>query len=249
MNDLKSDETVSAVKTASIWERIRAVFLAPSTLPARLSPEFPWLDVLLITTAIAMIGVFAIPDSAFLDPMQDPVNRRGRPVEVTSSPDVIARWGRIMGMIAVIATHPAVALALAGALTLIFGIFLRGPSGFREYLGVAAHVMLIPALGTLISVAIALLTGRAPGIESVTESSNGLRLVLAIDPAVIWMLIATGFAVAAMDARRSGLRSGIVLVIAYLVLSLAGSTLLDRVSASASAEPATDPTAEVEPAG
>lgn len=248
LNDSSPVGHPSAGKTAPIQERIRAVFLAPSTLPGRLSPDFPWLDVLLITTVIAMLGVFAIPDSAFLEPMQDAVTRRGDPVEVTSPPHVIARWGRIMGMLATLATHPAVALAFAGALALIFGVFLRGPMNFREYLGVATHMMLIPALGTLISIVIALITGGSGDVEAASSGSEGIRLVLSIDPAVIWMLIATGVAISAMDTRRSGVRAGLVLVGAYLVLSLAGSTLLDRVSQT-SAEEVEAPGSAVEPAG
>src|SRR5687768_8065843 len=100
-----------------------------------------------------------LPAEHFLARMQAPVNRLGRPVEVTSSPEEIVRWGRYLEVLSALAAHPLVAFGIAGLLTLVFSWLRHGRGTFRQYLAVASHALLISALGTLVALAIRLATG------------------------------------------------------------------------------------------
>src|SRR5690606_6418418 len=121
----------------SFRTRVRHTFLAPSKLAADLRHAAPWLDVLLVSTAVALLSVALMPDEVFTESMSSPVTRRGEPVEITSSPEAVARWGRGMGMLATIATHPLIAFTLAGILTLLFSVLGRGRASFQEYLALS----------------------------------------------------------------------------------------------------------------
>lgn len=217
-----------------LWPRIRDSFVAPGRLVAQLRDRTPWMDVLIISTAIAMIGLLTMPDEVFVEPMREAVNRRGRPVEITSPPEEIARWGRGIGMLATLATHPVVAATLAGALTLFFSIFGRGAGTYRDYLSLTAHAFLIPAVGTIAAVAIRLAGG--PGSGDLTlgglaggyGSAPGLMLaaLLAIDPFIVWMLVVIGVGASYIDPRHSRVRSPLILLGVYFALVVASTAIL-----------------------
>lgn len=194
-------------------------------------PGLPWLDVLLISTAIAVLSVATVPDQFFLEPMEAPVSRRGEPVEVVSSPEVIANWGRGLGMLATLGTHPVVAVVIAGAVTLLFVTFFRAPATFRDYLSLTSHALLIPAVGTIVSIAVRWIAGGPllPGFTTVSGEPRGAFEVglLAIDPFVVWMMIALAFATHSLDPRRSRLQASLLLVGGYLLLVFASTALVN----------------------
>lgn len=216
--------------TAGILARIRAAFTAPSQLPRLISPDLPWLDVLLISTAVAILAVNFVPAEAFVEPMREAVSRRGEPVEISSSPEVIAAWGRGMGMLATLATHPVVAAVLAGVFTLLFTTFFRGSATFRHYLSLTSHVLLIPALGTVVAIlAQSIITGRG-WIDALSArlGDGGFfgAVVAGVDPFVVWMLVALAFAVHGLDPARSRLQATLILLTGYLILVGSSAALL-----------------------
>jgi hypothetical protein len=217
---------------APLGERIRATFLAPRQLWDRLEGAVPWLDVLYISTIVAVLSVFAVPEEVFIDPMQDAVTRRGEPVEITSPPAEIVRWGRAMAMLATLATHPMIAFMVAGFLTLVFSVLGGGRGTYREYLSLSCHVLLIPALGTILAVLVRLITGIAGAdpFALFDLESRGLlaATVLSIDPFVVWMLVVLGIATAQVDGKREPWRAVVVLLGAYLVLLVVTAGLATR---------------------
>lgn len=208
--------------------RIRDTFLAPRRLAGELAGSTPWLGVLLLSTAIAALAVFTAPDDVFLEPMRSAVTRRGAPVEITSDPDVIVRWGRAMGMLAAIATHPIIAFVLAGVLTIVFSILGRGRGSFLEYLSLSSHGLLIPALGTLLLLAVTAVSRMAgagdPFIRLRPDGGGGDALVstlVSFDPFVAWMLVVLGIGVSHFDQRRSAVATTGILLAGYLVFVVA----------------------------
>jgi hypothetical protein len=213
--------------------RVRDTFLSPARLVQRLRGPAPWLDVLLISTVVALLSVALMPDEVFTASMSDPVTRRGEPVEITSSPEAVARWGRGMGLLATIATHPLIAFTLAGILTLLFSVLGRGRASFQEYLSLSSHGLLIPALGTLIAIAIRLATGAATGSLGITalfDPATAPNLLsaalLSTDPFIIWMMGMVALAVHAFDPRHSRAVAVLVLVGGYLVFVFTSTALL-----------------------
>jgi hypothetical protein len=216
-----------------LWPRIRDTFVAPARLVQRIRAGKPWIDVLLISTFVAVLGVLTMPDEIFLEPMRDAVTRRGRPVEITSPPAEVARWGRIIGMLATLATHPVVAVTLAGALTFIFSVIGRGAGTFRDYMSLTAHALLIPAVGTVVAGFVRLTGGLSAGgltLDSFMAAGDQGNLLLAallsVDPFIIWMLVVLAIGVHGVDRRNSMTRAGILLIGAYLTLVVASTAIL-----------------------
>ena len=128
--------------------------IAPRRLFRTFGPYAPWLGALAISTLIAVIATAGIPDSVFVEQVRDPTDRLGRPVTVTSDPATIGRWGRIMAAFSAVIFQPMLALGLAGVLALIFGTPPRRAVSYVQYLAVTTHALLIPALGSLLLLAI-----------------------------------------------------------------------------------------------
>jgi hypothetical protein len=190
------------------------------------------MDVLLISTVIAVLSVLLVPDEIFTEQMTDPVSRRGRPVELTSPPEQIARWGRAMGMLGTLATHPMIAFVIAGLLTLIFTRIGRGRGGFMSYLSLSAHALLIPAAGTLVWMAIHLTVGQAATggpLSALIGAPSASRTLLAalwsVDPFLLWMLVALAIGVREIDGRRSAVAAAAILIPSYLLVLVAGAYL------------------------
>jgi len=212
--------------------RIRDTFLAPRRLAARLVGTAPWVDALLVSTVVALLMVATAPDDVFIDQMRDAVTRRGQPVEITSPPAEVARWGRYLAMLGTLGTHPLVALTLAGVLTLVFTILGGGQGGFREFLSLTSHAMLIPAAGSVVAIVVRLSTGMGPGGWGGAFVAPGdapnllLAALLSIDPFIIWMLVVIGIGIHGFDPRRSAPRATLLLVGTYFVVVVASTALL-----------------------
>jgi hypothetical protein len=219
--------------------RVRDTFLAPGRMARLLRPSNPWLDVALLSTGVAIVSVLAIPDDVFLTAMDGAVNRRGEPVEIVSSPEAIVRWGRALAMLGTLATHPIFIFALAGLLTLVFGIVGRGRGTFIDFLSLSSHAMLIPALGTVLNHVLQL-GANAAGIDAMAPGAGLATGVLSsaaagVDPFILWMLVVVAIGAHHLDARHGPLPSSLLLIAGYLVLVFARAALLQPETAGASA--------------
>jgi hypothetical protein len=154
------------------------------------------------------------------------VNRRGRPVEITSDLPTIARYGRMLGMLAALAMHPMIVLAAAGALALLFSVLLRGEGRYLQYLSIAAHASLIAAVGTLAAAAVGLAGGTEPrGITPAllplaAPGSFPYRLLAGLDLFTIWSLLVAALGVSLVNRRRSFASAAAVLLGVYAAVAL-----------------------------
>jgi hypothetical protein len=217
---------VNAPLAPPLHRRILQTFVAPRRLFADFHQDTPWFDVLLISTVAAIAAATLLPDDLFLAQVENPVDRLGRPVVVTSSPETVVHYGRYMAMMSAIAGHPILAFALAGLITLAFTVLGGGAGSYRQYLAVVSHALLIPALGTVLLIAanavvsapvsfnLALL---APGLS---HGGLALRLLAGIDPFTVWMLVVCAAGVAALDRRRSWAGASALLLLLYVALDL-----------------------------
>ncbi len=218
--------------------RILDTFLAPRRLAGHLAGSTPWLGILLISMAVAILAVLSVPDEVFLEPMRDAVTRRGVPVEVTSDSQVVVRWGRMLSMLATLATHPIVAFVLAATLTGVFTVLGRGHGSFPEYLSLVSHGLLIPAFGTLVMLAVRA-AGNALGagdllmrFDSAGGAENGIAgSLLSVDPFIVWMLIVLGIGTSTFDGRRGPWVAAGILLAVYLGFLLLTRAVLSGVPA------------------
>lgn len=215
---------------APLGRRVLQTFFAPADLFRRSGGYAPWVGPLLLSTLVAVVAVLAIPDEAYR--MTEPaVNRRGRPVEITSDLATIARYGRMLGMLAALAMHPLIVLAAAGVLALLFSVVLRGEGRYLQYLAIAAHASLVAALGTLVAAAVALATGAEPrGITPALlplapPGSFVQRLLEGFDVFTMWALLVAALGVSLVNRRRSFASAAAVLLGVYAAAAVAVAAL------------------------
>lgn len=204
-----------------------AVFVSPFRLFERLRARPSWIAPLVAAIAVGILVIVALPDQVFVDGMQGATTRRGVPVEITSAPEVVAHWERLRLGLGVAVTHPIKVLLLAGLCTAAFGRRDGARDvGFVHHFALAAHVLLISALGALVvlpfQVAAADPTLAAsvglviPGLEA-----YGLvgRLIAAVNPFTAWMLAAAAMGVGVLERRPVALP---LFVLGALYLALLG---------------------------
>lgn len=207
-------------------------FVSPVRLFRRFGDWTPWFGVLAISTAVAMLAAATQPPEVFLDQMEEPVNRRGAPVEITSPPADIVRYGRMLATFSALVGHPMIAVALAGALTLIFTVLGGGGVPFIRYLALVSHALLIPALGAILVVTAHAVTG-APvdsGLGSLAAAAGlqggAAEFLRGIDPFHLWMLVVVAIGVATLEGRRSRGQALAILLGVYLAANLATIALV-----------------------
>lgn len=202
-----SAAAVPATLGYSLAERLRDTFVAPRRLFANLSVDSPFAGVLAIATLIGIVAVAAEPAEYFLAQMEDPVNRRGAPVEITSSPAQIVLWGRAMAMLSALVAHPLLALGGAGVLTILFSWLGRGEGEYRRYLVVAAHGLLIASAGMLAAVFLRAITGNVDALPTVGTllgvAPGGIAggILHGINLFTLWMLAVVACGVGAIERR------------------------------------------------
>jgi hypothetical protein len=213
------------------WQRVGLTFTSPRRLFATSPETLPWVGVLLLSTAVAMIAAAALPPDYFLAQMEGAVNRRGAPVEITSEPAEIVRWGRYLYMFSAAAGHPLVVLAIAGILMLLFGV-PRAAARFGRYMPVAVHGSLILAVGALVANGMIMLTGdprMEPTLASVLAplGADPARspFLAAINIFSLWSIAVLAIGVAEIDRIGSWLRPAALLLGLYLLFAFFASLL------------------------
>ncbi|MET0397221.1 MAG: YIP1 family protein [Longimicrobiaceae bacterium] len=213
----------AAAAPAPLGRRVLQTFLAPADLFRASRGYAPWMGPVLLSTLVAMVAVLAIPDQAF-ELTEPPVNRRGRPVEVTSGLETIALYGRMLRMLSALAMHPLIVLAAAGVLALLFSVLLRGEARYLQYLSIAAHASLVAALGTLVAAVVALLRGAEPrGITPAllplaAPDGFAYRLLEGLDLFTLWALLVAALGVSLVNRRRSFASAAALLLGVYVAL-------------------------------
>jgi hypothetical protein len=212
---------------ARLPARIAHTFASPRRLAEAVRERPRWLDVLLISTAVAIVAVALMPPEPFLEAARNAVDRRGTPVEITSSPEEIVRWGRYLGMLSALVGHPMIAFSLAGLLTLVFTLVPRGSIRFVEHLSLVSHALLILALGDLVVIAFRAGTGGsgdplslAPLGGLFAADSLPREVLTLINPFHLWILVVLAVGIATLDARRARSSSLAILIGGYLALAL-----------------------------
>ena len=205
-----------------LHRRVLQTFFSPRELFQSFGESPPWLGPLLLSVAVAMVLVLAAPDVAFVEMSEGAVTRRGEPVVITSSPEEIARFGRLYGLLVALVREPLFAFAAAGALALVFSVFSEVPHGeatYRQYLAITTHVFLIGALGSLVALGVAALRGGeleavSPALllPSPDPGSYLFRLLSSVDIFSVWALAVAALGVSLVNRRRSWASAAGVLI-------------------------------------
>lgn len=222
----------TATEPRPLTRRIRDTFVAPRRLAAGITEDSPWVDVLVITTVVAMVAAALLPAEYFLAQVETPVDRLGRPVEVTSPPEEIVRWGRLLQMFSAAVMHPMIVVMVAGLITLLFSVVGGGGVEMRRYLALTSHAFLISALGVVLATVVQIATGApevqpslAPLLGDAAGGAFPLRVLALLNPFTLWMLGVLALGISEMDRRRSFAATAGVLLGLYLALAAVLATL------------------------
>lgn len=219
------------LRTRSLSARLWATIFAPGRLFHAVRLGAPWVDALLVATLLAAAAAAGQPDPVYLEQVEGAVDRRGRPVEITSPPEVIVAWNRGLAFLSALAAHWMIAFALAGILALLFTVLRGGRAEFGRYLSLASHVLVIPALGSVLLLPLQWAVGdpslTASPAALLGEVPDGLlgRALASADLFSIWALVLLGTGAAVVNDRRSPLGPLAALLLAYLALLLATAAL------------------------
>lgn len=214
-----------------LHERVVEVFAAPRRLFARFEAWTPWLGALLLSTLLAAAVSGLQPDDFYLAQTENPVNRRGEPITITTGPAGRVFWGRLLTMLGTLVSHPTFAFAIAGLLTLLFTVLGRGRAGFLQYLTVTSHALLIGGVGALATALIRWSVGGADFLLSPAllfePGAVGLlpRLASALDLFTLWMIGVLAVGVSTLDGQRSWPAAAALLAGVYLAVTAATATL------------------------
>ncbi len=203
-------------------QRVIEVFVAPGRLFRELRERPVWLGALILVVLVGICVAATVPREVFLERMRDPTDRLGRPVPLTSSPDTIVRWGRVLQAFSAAAMLPVIAFAIAGALSLLFSVIPRGSATYRQYLAMTTHVLLIPAVGSLLLVVWSLLSGGGRSALSLATFAPGLSrdafLYALLDGLNVFTLWAVGVAAVGVGVLEERFSPGRAAVLLYALL-------------------------------
>jgi hypothetical protein len=205
---LGSDSSLASGGAAAAAVGMLAVFHRPRPLFRRLREHPTWLAPMVAAIAVGILAIVALPDAVFVEGMQGATTRRGAPVDITSAPDVVARWERMRLSLGAAFTLPVKALMLSGLLLAAFSRIGGGTADLSRYFAATSHTLLIGALGALVALALQLATGdptaatdlaaAVPGLSGLGMPGRALGLV---NPFTVWMLAVLGIGVAELNRR------------------------------------------------
>jgi hypothetical protein len=212
--------------------RVRDTFFAPARLFSSFGDSPPWADVLALATILAVAVAISEPAETYLALVEDPVTRRGEPVEITSSPAQVVLFGRVMSGMNAVVGHPLIAFGIAGLLSLVFTVIGRGSISFRQYLAIAAHGLLILSVGMVVALFLRLLTGNPDALPTLgamlpvaPESSWVGRVLDGINLFTLWMLGVVALGVASLERRVTRAGAATLLWGGYGALVVAAALL------------------------
>lgn len=202
-------------------KRTLMTFVSPGALFDRLEEEPVWLDVMVLVAVLSLASTLLIPEELVREAMmqQAPEGAGAEQVEQMSG------FIRTTGMVAAVIGPLFVAAVVAGASHLIFTLVLGGRCTYRKLFSAASHMMLVPTVGTLLTVPLILSTGDvqttlafhllAPGLDA---GSYLYRLLHGLNVFGLAGAAVMGVAVGRLYEKRSAGSATAVMLALYVAL-------------------------------
>jgi hypothetical protein len=202
---------------------VQSVFSRPRQLFGSFGEDAPWVGPLALSVIAGVLVIALLPNSVFYEAMQGATTRKGVPVEITSTPAVVAAFERVRLSMGVVATQPLLALIIAGTVSAVARGVVGWGASFRQYFAVTAHVLLISAAGAVLALGVQAATGDwgwQPSLAALLPGAEGMavRVLANVNPFTVWMLAVLGVGVAAVNQRERGWLPAALLVAAYLLV-------------------------------
>lgn len=209
--------------------RIPGLIFSPTRLFRSLKEDPAFWGALILGIAIVALSGFLIPAEVWVDWMRTQAIEAGSEV-----PENTAMLGRVMKITTTGGALVGVPIALllqAGLFKLLFTFGMGYQGSYREYFAIAAHVMLLTAIGGLLLIPLRISTGNPTlglGLGTFFPSLEVgflFRLLQSLDFFAIWGMALMGLGASVLDGTRPARTSIAVALLAYLVFAVLISTL------------------------
>jgi len=209
--------------------RVVQLFTSPAELFDHLRRRPEWLGAILLVIAISILYQILTPAELLHE-----VILKGLPPDATAEAIAAAQKGaaffeKFRYVLAVVMPWPIFA-AIAGLLVVLYTFLLGGEGTFRQAFAAISHVSLIPAIGSLLTLPLALakhdlqlslsLHLLAPGLDPGTYF---YRVLAGLNVFGLWATVVLGIAVSRIYPKRSAAGSAILLLCVYVALKLLGA--------------------------
>lgn len=209
-------------------KRAVQVFVAPGQLFDRLRENPVWLDAMLLVVALSVAYTLLIPEDLLREAMMQQAPEGADPEQMEQMTGWMS-WFRIVA--AVIGPFFGAAV-VAGVAHLVFTLVLGGRSTYRQLFSATAHMMLVPTVGTLVTLPLILSTGNVqttlslhllfPGLETGTFAFRLLRGLNVFGLAGAGIM---GVAVSRLYDNRSPGSAVSVMIVIYVVYVALGAVM------------------------
>lgn len=217
-----------ATELPSLPRRALMVFVAPGRLFDRLRERPTWLDATLLLVALSVAYTLLIPEDLLREAMLQQAPEGTDPQQMEEMTGWLS-WFRIVAAV----VGPLISVGVvAGVAHLIFTLVLGGRGTYRQLVSATAHMMLIPTVGTLVTLPLVLSTGDLqttlslhlllPGLEDGTFLYRLLRGLNVFGMAGAAVL---GVGVSRLYDGRSAASAVSVMVVLYLMWVAAGAAI------------------------
>ena len=201
---------VAAQEPGSLGRRVVDTFFSPIALFERFGPRAPWVDVLVISIVLTAALALLVPRELLVAQIQEAMRRQPQTGGPMPSMDTMVMRGRVGGVVSQLVLVPLLSLAMAGILTLFFGVLLAGGGTFRQHLAVVSHSALIVPLAFGVTLLFMVL-GSNPGaqlslallVPGLQAETFAFRVLNALGVFTLWQLALVGVGASAVNRRVS----------------------------------------------
>ncbi|MDP2498312.1 MAG: Yip1 family protein [Candidatus Palauibacterales bacterium] len=209
-------------------KRAVQVFVSPGELFDRLRENPVWLDAMLLVVALSVAYTLLIPEDLLREAMMQQAPEGADPEQM----EQMTGWMSWFRIVAAVVGPFFGAAVVAGVAHLVFTLVLGGRSTYRQLFSATAHMMLVPTVGTLVTLPLILSTGDVqttlslhllfPALETGTFAFRLLRGLNVFGLAGAGIM---GVAVSRLYDNRSPGSAVSVMIVIYVVYVALGAVM------------------------
>lgn len=187
--------------------RALQVFVAPGALFDELRENPKWIGALALAIGLTLLVTVLIPSDVFMEYVRGQMARR----QADMPPDALERGmqvARITRYVGPVVGTAIGAFLISGLLFLVFELGMGGEAGFKPVLASTSHALLIPAVGSLLTLPVIIRTGDLAASLSLDLLAPGVggyvgRLLHGMNFFGLWAAVVLGIAVSRIYRKRS----------------------------------------------
>lgn len=235
MNTLATDVPAAPYPLS---RRVVDTFVSPGRLFEYFREHTPWVGPLLITIVIGVATVLLVPAELIVQQAEEAFRESGQGAAAAPDLSTMGLMGKLFGAAAVVIGQPILAFLAAAILLLVFTTILSGEARYQQYLTITTHVLLITALGGLITLPLMILSGNLELQLSLSlltpfldPESILFRILRGLNIFTLWALVVSALGVSIINRRPSWGTASAILLGVYLVLVVGIAVITSLVTA------------------